>query len=108
MLFRSSQHLYLYYEIYDPARTSGADAAKAQGNIHLLSSVSFFHGKVKAYETPVVETDQLNMPDRHAAVFRLDIPLTPLKPGFYTCQINVIDDAAGQFRFPRSSLLVRP
>jgi hypothetical protein len=107
-VFTSSQHLYLYYEIYDPARTAGTLPSKAPSNIHLLSSVSFFHGKVKAYETPVVETDQINVPDRHAAVFRLDVPLTQLKPGFYTCQINIIDDAAGQFRFPRSGLLVRP
>jgi hypothetical protein len=35
------------------------------------------------------------------------VPLTQLKPGFYTCQVNVIDDAAGQFRFPRVALLVR-
>ena len=53
------------------------------------------------------EADQINAPDRHAAVFRLDVPLTQLKPGFYTCQVNVIDDAAGQFRFPRLALLVR-
>ena len=35
---------------------------------------------------------------RKAAVFQLDVPLTQLKPGFYTCQVNVIDDAPGQFR----------
>ncbi len=107
-VFSTSQHLYLYYEIYDPARVSVSGASKGSNNIRLLSNVSFFRGKVKAYETPVVETDQINAPDRHAAVFRLDVPLTQLKPGFYTCQINVVDDAAGQFRFPRSSLLVRP
>jgi hypothetical protein len=55
----------------------------------------------------VVQTEKLNAPDRKAAVFRLDVPLTQLKPGFYTCQVNVIDDAAGQFRFPRLALLVR-
>jgi hypothetical protein len=38
---------------------------------------------------------------------QLDVPLTQLKPGFYSCQVNVIDDAAGQFRFPRLALLVR-
>jgi hypothetical protein len=40
--------------------------------------------------------------------FRLDVPLTQLKPGYYTCQVNVIDDAAGKFLFPRIALLVRP
>jgi hypothetical protein len=37
----------------------------------------------------------------------LDVALTQLKPGFYTCQVNVIDDAAGHFLFPRVALLVR-
>jgi len=54
-----------------------------------------------------VVSDQLNEPGRRAAVFQLDVPLASLTPGFYTCQVNVIDDAAGQFRFPRLALLVR-
>ena len=62
---------------------------------------------MKTYETPLVEAQQLNVPDRKAAVFQLDVPLTSLKPGFYTCQVNVIDDAAGRFTFPRLALLVR-
>jgi hypothetical protein len=36
------------------------------------------------------------------------LPLSALKPGFYTCQVNVIDDAAGRFLFPRLALLIRP
>jgi VWFA-related protein len=108
-VFASNQHLYLYYEVYDPARES-AGAGKqpnSKSGIRLLSNVAFFRGNAKAYETPVVESQQLNAPDRRAAVFQLDVPLTSLKPGFYTCQVNVIDDAAGQFRFPRLALLVR-
>ncbi len=110
-VFSSGQHLYFYYEVYDPARA--AAPANAQANdrnrqaIHLLTNVAFFRGNTKAYETPLVESNQLNTPDRKAAVFQLDVPLTQLKPGFYTCQVNVIDDAAGQFRFPRLALLVR-
>jgi hypothetical protein len=37
----------------------------------------------------------------------MDIPLQALKPGFYTCQINVIDDVAGNFAFPRWPILIR-
>jgi hypothetical protein len=50
----------------------------------------------------------LNASDRKAGVFQLDLPLSPLKPGFYTCQVNVIDDASGLFLFPRLALLIRP
>jgi hypothetical protein len=37
----------------------------------------------------------------------LDVPLNGLKPGQYLCQLNVIDDAAGSFAFPRFAVLVR-
>ena len=106
-VFSSGQHLYLYYEVYDPGRETGSAKAKDDHGIRLLSNVAFFQGKVKAYETPLVETKEVNAQDRHAAIFQLDVPLTDLKPGFYTCQVNVIDDASGHFLFPRLALLVR-
>jgi hypothetical protein len=101
----------LYYEVYDPGHAdAGKEAAVKQSGapgIRLMTNVAFFRGNVKAYETPVVESEALNAPERRAAVFQLDVPLAQLKPGFYTCQVSVIDDAAGQFRFPRLALLVR-
>ena len=60
----------------------------------------FFNGKVKAFETPLIEARQLNAAERKAAVFQFDVPLAQLKPGLYTCQVNVIDDAGGNFIFP--------
>ncbi len=110
-VFSAGQHLYFYYEVYEPAQApTGANApsnGRSGGAIRLLTNVAFFRGNTKAYETPLVESQSLNAPDRKAAVFQLDVPLTQLKPGFYTCQVNVIDDTAGQFRFPRLALLVR-
>jgi len=35
------------------------------------------------------------------------VPLASLKPGLYTCQVNVIDDAGGSFTFPRTAVLIR-
>ncbi len=72
-----------------------------------MSNVAFFQGDTKAYETPLVRVQQVTVPNRKAAVFQLDVPLSQLKPGFYTCQVNVIDDAAGHFVFPRLAMLVR-
>ena len=108
-VFSEGQHLYLYYEVYDPGTEESAGPRKSgeKPGIRLLSNVAFFKGKAKAYETPLVEANQLNLPGRHAATFQLDVPLAQLKPGFYTCQVNVIDDAAGRFLFPRLALLVR-
>lgn len=112
-VFSAGQHLYLYYEVYDPARPSQSAAKQsekteaAKSGIRVLTNVAFFSGKVKAYETPLVEARELNVSDRRAAAFQLDVPLGQLRPGFYTCQINVIDDVGGHFLFPRLALLVR-
>ena len=116
-VFAGGQHLYLYYEVYDPgkekAQPSGEDKDKGKGakgeneGIRLLSNVAFFQGRVKAYESPLVQITQPTSKDGKTAAFQLDIPLTQLKPGFYTCQVNVVDDAAGHFLFPRIGLLIR-
>jgi VWFA-related protein len=115
-VFSATQHLLLYYEVYDPARPAVVESARsadsARGGdsklgIRLLSNVAFFRGKAKAYESSLVELTELNARERKAAVFQLDVPLTSLKPGFYTCQVNVIDDAGGHFLFPRLALLIR-
>ena len=115
-VFSATQHLLLYYEVYDPARQAIADAAKDavpardktdKNAIRLLTNVAFFQGKTKAYESSLVELTELNARERKAAVFQLDVPLNSLKPGFYTCQVNVIDDAGGRFLFPRLPLLIR-
>jgi len=115
-VFSAAQHLLLYYEVYDPARPAaaesarGTDSARGEANkagIRLLSNVAFSQGKAKAYESSLVELTELNARERKAAIFQLDVPLTSLKPGFYTCQVNVIDDAGGHFLFPRLALLIR-
>ncbi|HTK29548.1 MAG TPA: VWA domain-containing protein [Vicinamibacterales bacterium] len=96
------QHLYFYYEVYDPAKQAAAAPA-----IHVLTSIAFFRGKVRAFETPTVEAKELTSANRKSAVFQFDVPIASLKPGLYTCQVNVIDDAAGTFAFPRLQLYVR-
>jgi VWFA-related protein len=110
-VFSPAQHLRLYYEVYDPARSkapqSSPGAGSATSGIHLITNVAFFRGKTKVFESSTVELSELNARDRKAGVFQLDLPLGTLKPGFYTCQVNVIDDAAGSFLFPRLALLIR-
>ncbi len=105
-VFSKNQHLYLFYEVYDPKHPDDAEASNKTA-AHLVTNATFFKGDSKVFETPIVEVNQLNTPDRKAAAVEMDIPLADFKSGFYTCQVNVIDDAAGQFVFPRLSLLVR-
>jgi VWFA-related protein len=109
-VFSTAQRLHLYYEVYDPGRAKTAQSAPAgrgAPGIDLVTTVAFFRGKAKVFESSPVELTELNSRDRHAGVFQLDLPLSSLKPGFYTCQVNVIDDATGVFLFPRLAMLVR-
>jgi hypothetical protein len=123
-VFRQDQHLYFLYEIYNPAKETAAvteqpaadnGAAKKNKNskdtattpVRVFTSIEFLSNGLKVYETPLVQATQLNVPTRDAIAFQFDVPLTDLKPGLYTCQVNVIDDAGGSFSFPRMALLIR-
>jgi VWFA-related protein len=96
----TTQPIYFYYEVYDPTRD-------LEGKVRVLTNISFFRGNARRYETPLVEVKSLTTADRKAAVLQLAVPAASLKPGLYTCQVNVIDDVAGTFAFPRVALLVR-
>jgi VWFA-related protein len=123
-VFRQNQHLYFLYEIYNPAKATATvtdqpiadnSAAKKSNNskdtattpVRVFTSIEFLSNGLKVYETPLVQATQLNVPTRDAIAFQFDVPLMGLKPGLYTCQINVIDDAGGSFTFPRMALLIR-
>jgi hypothetical protein len=103
-VFRQDGHLYLLYEVYQP-NSKTADA-KAQSP-RLLTSIEFLSGSTKVFETPLVEATKLTDAARNTIAFQFDVPLKDLKPGQYTCQVNVIDDRAGAFSFPRTGVLVR-
>jgi VWFA-related protein len=122
-VFTADQHLYLQYEVYEAAKgknpapaatTSPQDAAKGSAapkapreSIRVLTSIEFLQGGAKIYESKPVVANEVAAPDRKAVVFQIDMPLQPLKPGLYLCQVNVIDDVAGTFAFPRLPLLIK-
>ena len=109
-VFRQDQHLNFLYEVYAPAKEKDATAqeaaAPAKNPVRVLTSIEFLLGGVKVYETPMVEADAINIPERDAVGFQFDVPLAGLKTGTYVCQVNVIDDAGGSFSFPRMALRV--
>jgi VWFA-related protein len=126
-VFTPDQHLFLLYEVYDaakgraPAQTAPAPANAAQPNanqapapaklardsVRVLTSIEFLQGSTKVYESKPVVANEVTAPDRKAVIFQIDLPLQSLKPGLYQCQVNIIDDVAGSFSFPRFPILIR-
>jgi VWFA-related protein len=122
-VFTQDQHLYLQYEVYDAAKDKGAPHATpaqdatpngqptapkpVKGGVRVLSSIEFLQNGIKVYESKALVANEVTAPDRKAVIFQIDLPLQPLKAGFYTCQVNVIDDVAGSFAFPRWPILVK-
>ena len=128
-VFTQDQHLYLQFEVYDAAKgkisqalaTNATPSADGRVNndqgkasnkdqresIRVLTSVEFLQGDVKVYESKPIAATEVTVPQRKAVVFQLDLPLQMLKPGFYTCQVNIIDDVAGNYAFPRWAMLIK-
>jgi VWFA-related protein len=126
-VFSPDQHLYLQYEVYDAAKGKNPALAAAQSpnggqngaakdapaakppkdSIRVFTSIEFLQGATKIYESKPVVANEVTAPDRKAVIFQMDLPLQALKPGLYLCQVNVIDDVAGSFSFPRFPLLIR-
>jgi len=123
-VFRTDQHLYLQYEVYDPgkrkeappappAAPAGPGASPAQksseaARMRVLTSLEFLQGRKLIYQTKPLEAAQLSDAARKAVVFQIELPLDTFPPGLYTCQVNIVDDAAGSFAFPRTVLLIKP
>src|SRR5687767_4695171 len=93
-----NQKVYFYYEVYDPAI--------AEQRPDLRTSLAFYRGGVKVFETPVVTRTAIDEPNRRAVVFQFEVPAEQFRPGTYTCQINIIDSIASTVAFPRVSFVV--
>jgi hypothetical protein len=100
-VFRKDQDLYVFFEVYDP----GADPALKVPSI--AASISFFRGKLKAFES---ETLRLTQPIGKGSTVgvHFQIPLADLVPGQYTCQVSVVDELGKKFAFRRTPLVLLP
>jgi VWFA-related protein len=97
-VFRTAQEMFVYLEAYQPA------AASTQ---FMVASVSFYRGKVKAFETaPLQITQGLTKTKAVPVSFRL--PLNKLTPGRYTCQVSVMNPSARKFATWRSPIVLLP
>jgi VWFA-related protein len=94
------QKLFFYYEVYEPWLTP----AKTPD---VRTSIAFYRGQVKVLETPIVARTTIDAANRQAILFQFEVAAGSFEPGLYTCQINIFDEAAGRFTFPRVVFFVR-
>ena len=95
----AAQPMVFYYEVYEPGKPAAP--------VRVLSNIAFYKGSQRVLQTELVTAPQVNLADRKAVSFEMIVPAGALAPGLYTCQVNVIDDTAGTFAFPRFQLYVR-
>jgi VWFA-related protein len=96
-VFRTDQNLYVYLEAYEPA----ADATQP-----VTAYVSFYRGKVKAFQTEALNVSEGLNPKTKAVPLRFSVPLAKLQPGKYICQVSVVDPTAQKFAFWRAPIVV--
>jgi VWFA-related protein len=98
-VFKRTQEMYVYVEVYEPLATTTQP---------VVAAVSFFRGKVKAFETePLIVKDGLNAKSKALPV-RFAVPLSSLKTGKYTCQVTLLDPAAHKPSYTRADIYVTP
>ncbi|SPE26784.1 conserved exported hypothetical protein [Candidatus Sulfopaludibacter sp. SbA6] len=98
-VFKKDQEMYVYLEAYEPT---------AETTQPLVATVSFYRGKVKAFETaPLQVAEGLNAKSK-AVPLRFSVPLAKLQPGKYDCQVSVLDPTGQKFNFWRTPVMVLP
>jgi VWFA-related protein len=98
-VFSKSQEMYVYLEAYEPMAASTEP---------IVATVTFYRGKLKAFQTdPLQVTDGLNAKTK-ALPLRFSLPMSSLRAGNYTCQVSVFDPSAQKFNIWRAPVTVVP
>ena len=103
-VFRAGQNLFVYLEVYDPMipETPPQNLRVAR----IAANLALFNGADKVMETPQVYMNRLDSKRDNVLPVKLTTQFNDLKPGQYTCQVNVIDELGRKFAFPRTPLFV--
>ena len=95
--FRRDQTLYVYLEAFEP----GAPQP-------LRTTVAFYRGTAKVFETPVQLDKDGFKAQAKAQPVKMSIPLSAIEAGRYTCQVSVIDPQSQKVAFWRAPIAVLP
>ena len=97
-VLRKGQDMFVVLEAYQP------QSEKTQTKV---ATVSFYRGKVKAFEpAPLKISEGLNK--AKAVPVSFSVPLAKLAPGRYTCQVNMLNPSAQKFAVWRLPLVLLP
>jgi VWFA-related protein len=98
-VFKKDQEMFVFLQAYEPEATTTQP---------LVARVSFFKGKVPAFETaPVIISEGLD-PKSKALPVKFSVPLSKLAPGRYTCQVSVLDPTGQKFSYWRAPIVMLP
>jgi VWFA-related protein len=95
--FRRDQTLFVYLEAFEPETPQP-----------LETTVAFYRGKSKVFETPMQLAKDGFKAQAKVQPVKMNVLLTALEPGRYTCQVNVIDRQSQKVAFWRAPVAVLP
>ena len=99
-VYRKNQNLYVYLEVYDPGLAASGKTPD------VMASLSFYQGGTKSFQTKAVHVRSLAVSRQHAVPVEFEVPLASLKPGKYTCQVNLVDEIGQKFAFSRAPMVL--
>jgi VWFA-related protein len=98
-VFSRSRDLYVYLQAYQ---------REALAQHPLGAVVTFLKGEEKVFESPAFTVTEGMDPKSKAVPFKLTLPLEPLAPGEYTCQVTVLDPTDQKVAFWQTSVKIVP
>ena len=105
-VFRPSQNMLAYVEVYDPTIPDFLPENFRRANIQ--ASLALYRDNKKIFESPAIRANRLNATRDGTLPVWLTVPLKDITPGKYDCQVNLIDDFGRKFSFSRAAIAVLP
>ncbi len=98
-VFSRSRDMYVYLQAYEP----GAAEVKP-----LVAFVTFYRGRLKAFETPPLPVAEATASRLKTVPLRFNLGLGKLPAGRYTCQVTVVDPGAQKAAFWQAPVMLVP
>jgi hypothetical protein len=98
-VFSKTSEMYVYLQAYEPA---------AETTQPLVATVTFYRGRIKAFQTAPLEVTEGLDPKSKALALKFSLPLAQMAPGRYTCQVNVLSPEAQKYAIWRAPVMLVP